>query len=178
MMISVPLPSALGCPGQPVLGWLGHFSSVFQAFIVAAISAGIAMGSVVLPGLTSAAMAKEQIAGPIPADVERVIDGDTVKVRARIWLEQDLVVSVRIANIDAPELFRPKCPAEKTRARAAKNFVSTFFADGTAWLHDVENGKYAGRVVARLTNSAGDDLGEALVSASYAVNANRGNWCQ
>lgn len=130
-----------------------------------------------LMAATSPVHAKDRIAGPIPAVIERVVDGDTVKVRARIWIEQEIEVSVRIADIDAPELFRPKCPREKMRARQAQDFVSAFFANGTAFLHDVENGKYAGRVVARLTNSDGEDLGTALVAQNHAVAAKRGAWC-
>ncbi len=129
-------------------------------------------------GFLGLAYAKDRIAGPIPAVIERVVDGDTVRVRAKIWLEQELEVSVPVAKIDAPELFRPKCPAEKEHARAAKNYVQGFFVDGTAWLHEIESGKYAGRVVARLTNAHGEDLGKMLVAQDYAVFKKRGNWCR
>ncbi len=124
-----------------------------------------------------AALAKDRIAGPIPAIVERVVDGDTVKVRAKIWLEQELQVSVRLAGVDAPELFRPKCEGEKERARAAKSFVEAFFADGHTTLFAIERDKYAGRVVARMTNSDGDDLSSAMVDHNHAVRASRGKWC-
>ena len=40
--------------------------------------------------------------GPVPAFVERVVDGDTLVVRARIWLGQELRIMVRVAGIDAP----------------------------------------------------------------------------
>ena len=89
-------------------------------------------------------MAKDRIDGPVPATVDRVVDGDTVRVRARIWPGHEVNVSVRIADIDAPELFRPKCPAEKAKARLAKAFVRDFFDDDAAFLHGVEEGKYAG----------------------------------
>ncbi len=49
-----------------------------------------------------------------------------VKVRVGVWIDLELVVSVRVAGIDAPELFRPKCEAERRRARAAKTFVEAF----------------------------------------------------
>lgn len=124
------------------------------------------------------ASANDHIAGPILAKVERVIDGDTVKVRAQIWLEQELEVNVRVAGIDAPELFRPKCDEEKQRARASKHFVEEFFADENAYLHNIEPDKYGGRVVAQLTNSAGKDLGKALVKAAHAVAGPKGVWCQ
>ena len=54
-------------------------------------------------------LAKESLAGPVPATVERVIDGDTLVVRARIWHGQEIIVRVRLANVDTPELSRSAC---------------------------------------------------------------------
>ncbi len=54
--------------------------------------------------------------GPTPATIEHVIDGDTVKLRVGVWIDQELVVSAHLADIDAPELFRPKRVTEKARA--------------------------------------------------------------
>ncbi len=122
------------------------------------------------------AWAGSALRGPVAASVERVIDGDTVKMRAQIWIDQELVISVRLAGVDAPELFRPKCAVEKDRAREAKIFVEEFLSSGTAVLRDVAYGKYAGRVVARI-EVAGSDLGEALVAEGLAVNGARGAWC-
>ena len=115
--------------------------------------------------------------GPVPAQLQRVVDGDTVRVIAEIWLDQTIEVSVRIPGIDAPELYRPKCLAEKSKARAAKKFVQGFLGEGRVWLHDIERGKYAGRVVAHITNEAGQNLAEALVNAEHAINGKRGAWC-
>lgn len=126
---------------------------------------------------TAPVMAKDRIAGPIPAVIEKIVDGDTVRVRAKIWIGQELAVSVRIAKIDAPELFRPKCAAEKHHAYAAKSFVQSFFPGDVVWLHDIEAGKYSGRVIARLTNRDGKDLGTALVAENFAVTGKRGTWC-
>lgn len=119
----------------------------------------------------------EPLAGPVPARVERVIDGDTIEVRARIWIDQEIMIAVRVADADAPELFRPSCPAEKAKALAAKTFAAEFFADGGARLRDVRYGKYAGRVVALLENSAGDELGAALIAAGLATREKSGEWC-
>ena len=119
--------------------------------------------------------------GPRRAALERVVDGDTVRVRVQLWIDQELSVSVRVADIDAPELFRPKCDAERRRAREAKDFVSAFLAGGDhaprLTLHDISQGKYAGRVVARI-EADGADLGEALTAAGLAVYGKRGEWCK
>jgi len=127
-------------------------------------------------GLSAFCPAEAGALGPRPAAVERVVDGDTVKMRVAIWIDQELVVSVRVAGIDAPELFRPKCAAEKTLAREAKAFAEDFLAGGTATLYDITRGKYAGRVVARI-EAGGGDLGAALVAAGLAVEGGRGIWC-
>jgi len=127
--------------------------------------------------LTSAAhAARTAELGPTRGVVERVVDGDTVRVRVAIWIDQELSVAVRVADIDAPELFRPKCIAEKQMARQAKTFVENFLGDGEVMLFGIEQGKYAGRVVARI-EAHGADLGAALVAAGLAVDAHKGNWC-
>lgn len=122
--------------------------------------------------------AVELLPGPIPAVVERVTDGDTVRVTAKIWINQELVVSVRLAGLDAPELYRPKCDREKALGREAKAFVETFLESGRVQLFDIEYGKYARRVVARIENENGGDLGAALISAGLAAPGDeRHDWC-
>ncbi|MEM9883440.1 MAG: thermonuclease family protein [Planctomycetota bacterium] len=54
---------------------------------------------------------------------------------------------VRLAGIDAPETFRPECEAERTAGEVAKEVLESRI-DGTVWLTDIEEDKYAGRVVA------------------------------
>lgn len=119
--------------------------------------------------------AAEILPGPIPAVVDEVVDGDTVKMRVTIWLDQELVVAIRLAEVDAPELFRPSCKAEKENAARARDFVAAFLSGGDVALYDVSHGKYAGRAVARI-EAGGEDLGEALVGAGLAVEG-RGDWC-
>ena len=46
-------------------------------------------------GLSATARADSDLPGPIPAALVRVIDGDTIEVRARIWLDLDLTTRVR-----------------------------------------------------------------------------------
>ncbi|GJL95771.1 MAG: hypothetical protein DHS20C05_21760 [Hyphococcus sp.] len=120
--------------------------------------------------------AGDVLSGPVSASVERVIDGDTVKMRALIWVDQELVVSVRVAGVDAPELFRPKCEVEKIKARAAKHFVEEFLSGRDAVLSNIQHGKYAGRVVANI-EAEGEDLGAALIAEGFAVSGQRGVWC-
>ncbi len=116
--------------------------------------------------------------GPLRGELLRVVDGDTVKMRVAVWIDQEVTVSVRLQGVDAPELFRPKCAAEKEKALAAKAYLEGLLqgAGGRLVLKDVRRGKYAGRVVARL-EANGRDAGAALVKAGLAVPSPKGAWC-
>mgnify|MGYP001996263084 CR=1 FL=1 len=52
--------------------------------------------------LPAVAFAADTLPGPIQAEVIRVIDGDTIEVRAEIWLGQYIETNVRLAGMDAP----------------------------------------------------------------------------
>src|SRR6516165_711469 len=54
-----------------------------------------------------------------PADVLRVIDGDTFEARVHVWPGLDITTKIRLRGIDAPEL-RAKCAAERMLAEAAR----------------------------------------------------------
>jgi endonuclease YncB( thermonuclease family) len=140
----------------------------------------VAIRTVSLISLLTAfpAVAAEPIEGPIAAEVERVIDGDTVSVAARIWVGHTVTVSVRLAGVDAPEIFRPQCPAEKDAARRAKAFVEAMLSGDEVTLHDVIPDKYGGRVVARIETANGEDLGEALLDEGLAAeDGDVDPWC-
>lgn len=111
------------------------------------------------------------------ASVERVVDGDTVRVRVAIWLDQEIRVAVRLAGVDAPELHRPECLGEKARARSAKAFVEAFLEGREVMLHDIRRGKYAGRVAARI-EADGEDLGGALIAAGLGSADMKTRWCE
>ena len=138
-----------------------------------------------LAGPAFPALAGEPLAGPVPAVVVAVVDGDTLKVRARIWLGQELTTRVRLAGIDAPEA-RSDCPRERALAARARAFLSARLRPAGAGvpaqvqLHDIRNGKYAGRVLARVESAAGLDLGRALLDAGLAHaydGRRRAPWC-
>ena len=151
------------------------------AFVPALIlGAGTATGqSGQLASPKPAPLHRQSVPGPVPARVLRVIDGDTLMVRARIWIGQEIEIKVRLAGVDAPEL-RGKCESERILARQARDLVAARIADGEVSLHGVQYGKFAGRVLARVETSAGDDLGTALLDAGlgrpYRGKRRRG-WC-
>ncbi|MBR9972312.1 thermonuclease family protein [Magnetospirillum sulfuroxidans] len=97
----------------------------------------------------------------------RVIDGDTVLVRARIWLGQEVETRVRLLGIDTPEK-RGKCDSERQAAEKAESFTVAKLTDDAITLHDVIADKFGKRVVARIVTAHGEDLGDLLLSNGLA----------
>lgn len=137
-----------------------------------------------LSGWAVAAAAAESLAGPVAARVLRVLDGDTIEVRAHIWLGQEVATRVRLAGVDAPEL-KGACAHERamaTRARAylAARLVTVDGSPVQVSLSEIRSGKYGGRVLARVRTAGGEDLSRALLAAGlarpYAGKARR-SWC-
>ena len=127
-----------------------------------------------------AAPAAEVVPGPVPAEVMGVIDGDTIAVRARIWIGQDIETRVRISGIDAPEL-RGACDSERALAVAARERLVELVAGGGVTLTEIRYDKYGGRVLARVRTRDGEDVGDTLIAArlarAYAGGA-RVSWCE
>lgn len=117
--------------------------------------------------------------GPVRATVERVVDGDTLEVRAQIWLGQEVRVLARVAGIDTPELAGD-CRLERALAARARDFVQRFASSGAVILRDIKQDKYGGRVVALVSDAQNRDLSGALIEAGLArryAGGKRGGWC-
>jgi len=110
----------------------------------------------------------EVISGPVSAEVIRVIDGDTLALRAHIWLGQDITVNARIRGIDAPEMHG-KCEREKHMAEAARLRLVAAAGNGKLRLTRIENDKYAGRVLADVITDAGTNLGAAMLESGSSA---------
>ena len=117
--------------------------------------------------------------GPVSAHVERVVDGDTIEVKADIWLEQSVTVRVRIEGVDAPEM-EARCSAERERAEAARDFLIRRIGGGEVQLSQVVYDKYGGRVRASVADGHGD-IAEALLKKGLARPYHGGKrmpWCE
>lgn len=68
--------------------------------------------------------------GPYEAEIIRIIDGDTVDVSVALWPGLWAEYSVRVKGIDAPELFRPDCEAEKIWAIEAREQAERLYPSG------------------------------------------------
>jgi endonuclease YncB( thermonuclease family) len=148
---------------------------------------GLVLGALVLGSVPGALGAAERLAGPLPAQVVSVLDGDTIEVRVHIWLGQDINTRVRLAGIDAPEL-KGKCDREKTLALRARAYlvarlgpVEAAGGAGRVQLREIRYGKFAGRVLAQVETLDGMDLGRSLIAAGLARpydGRRRASWCE
>ena len=123
--------------------------------------------------------ARERLAGPVEAAVIRIVDGDTIEVRARVWLGEELTVMARLRGIDAPEL-KGHCRQERAMAAAATERLTAAAGVGAVRLSNIENDKFGGRVLADIATPSGEQLA-TLMLASGLVRAydggKRGGWC-
>lgn len=147
------------CPGPSIRPSpspaLGQFAtSLWLVFLIGAINAVTISGALAGPKV---------LPGPIMAVVERVVDGDTIDVRARVWLDMDMHVRVRLADIDAPEL-RSRCELERLEADALRVSLARELTGARVTLHEVQPGKYHGRVIAQVRRLDGSNVGQRLLS--------------
>lgn len=107
------------------------------------------------------------------AKVVRVIDGDTLDVRVALWPGLEAVYAVRVRGVDAPELRRVGCEAERLWGEQAKAQVERLYEVGsTVRLEDVEYDSFSGRVVADVRRWRSDRwlyLADELVERDLAV---------
>jgi endonuclease YncB( thermonuclease family) len=129
--------------------------------------------------LTFGAAVDSGFAGPVSARVTQVIDGDSLKVKARIWIGQEIETNVRIVGIDTPEL-RGRCESERVAARRARDFLTERIEARDVRLRDIRHDKYGGRVLARIETDRGEDLAALLVAQGLARPYGGGarvGWC-
>ena len=97
-----------------------------------------------------------------PAEVMRVIDGDTFEARVHLWPGLDVTTRVRLRGIDAPEL-KARCGEERVKAEAARDALRTMLDQGEVGISRVTLDKYGGRVVADASTRATPDVSPALL---------------
>jgi endonuclease YncB( thermonuclease family) len=117
--------------------------------------------------------------GAYPAEVLRVIDGDTFEARVRVWPGLDVETKVRLRNIDAPELHG-RCADELARAQAARAALQAMLAAGGVTISSVGIDKYGGRIDALVATRDTPDVSAALFNGGFARSydgGRRGSWC-
>ncbi|MBT3358184.1 MAG: thermonuclease family protein [Rhodospirillales bacterium] len=126
------------------------------------------------------AISADVMSGPMAARIVRVIDGDTLVVRVQVWLDQEVETRVRLFGVDSPEI-RGKCPEERRMALEARAFIEKLGgSDNGVFLHDVRHGKFARRVIARVSSARFADFAAALLQSGLARpydGKKRQSWC-
>jgi micrococcal nuclease len=123
--------------------------------------------------------AEDMLPGPIPATVQKVIDGDTLEVLAHIWPGLATRARVRLAGIDAPELSSP-CPAARAKAAQAREVLANAVASVPLRLMRIRPEHAYGRILADVQLADGSDLGELLLRVGLAKpfkSRVRCDWC-
>jgi endonuclease YncB( thermonuclease family) len=105
--------------------------------------------------------------GGHPAEVLRVIDGDTFLARVHVWPGMDITTKVRLRGIDAPEL-NARCADERTKARAARHRLAQILGEGEVGISRVGQDKYGGRVDASVYTAQTPDVSAALLARGLA----------
>jgi endonuclease YncB( thermonuclease family) len=114
-----------------------------------------------------------------PAEVLRVIDGDTFEARVHVWPGLDVNTKIRLRNIDAPELHA-RCADEAAKAQAARTALETMLAAGPVTVSRIGIDKYGGRVDALAATRDTPDISTALLNGGFARSydgGRRGSWC-
>jgi endonuclease YncB( thermonuclease family) len=132
------------------------------------------------PPATAAPLAKRTGTGSIyPADVLRVIDGDTFAARVRVWPGLDVETKVRLRGVDAAELHARRAE-ELSQAEAARTALQNILAEGDVTISRVGVDKYGGRVDALAATRATPDVSAAMLAGGWArtyEGGRRKSWC-
>jgi len=102
-----------------------------------------------------------------PAEVVRIIDGDTFQARVKVWPGLSVDTKVRLRGIDAPELHA-RCTDEYAKAQAARAALETILAAGGVTTSRVGIDKYGGRVDASVATRDTADVSAALLNGGWA----------
>lgn len=112
-------------------------------------------------------------------ELVRVYDGDTITVDINSW--PSIIgkeIGVRVRGVDTPEI-RGKCGYERSRARAARDFVRQHLSQAR-YIHlvNIERGKYF-RLIADVYYD-GKNLAHVLIQNGHGrpyAGGSRSGWC-
>lgn len=117
--------------------------------------------------------------GSHPAEVLRVIDGDTFEARVHVWPGMDITTKVRLRGIDAPELHA-RCAEERDKAIAARDGLARVLREGAVGIAGVRQDKFGGRVDADASTATTPDVSAALLARGLVRRyggGRRASWC-
>ncbi len=179
---------------QPILSQRSPSGFLIVASVALALALGMAVGALLGPQLSGSAGPASAApseappsvtddAGPFrlshPAQVVRVLDGDTFEARVSVWPGLEITTKVRLRGIDAPEM-RARCPEEGAKAHAARDALSAILAEGAVGISQVRLDKYGGRVLAAASTRRTADVSAALLHTGVVRSyqgGRRDGWC-
>lgn len=146
------------------------------AYLKTVIVTGMA-GLAILPSIGDVI---NGVARPVVSDnscrILQVIDGDTV----RLWCAQTGSQRARIMGLDTPELFRPSCPSELTRAYQAKWQLRWLIWNANETKITRQGQDRYGRVLIKLmVNDA--NIAQKMIDTGHArrySGGQRQSWCE
>lgn len=116
----------------------------------------------------------QQGAGVPSCQVSRVTDGDTVNL-----ICEGSAHRVRLLGLDTPEIFSPRCPAERAAGLEARTALQRLVASGPVTAVRFQGIDRYGRDLARIS-VAGRDLSEVMIASGQALPYAGGrhpDWC-
>jgi endonuclease YncB( thermonuclease family) len=157
----------------------------------ATFAAGLTAGALIAPvaasrGSDQAAAIEPRPPAPAsalrsghPAEVVRVLDGDTFEARVQVWPGMQITTRVRLRGIDTPEL-RARCDDERVKALAARAALARLLAEGSVGIARVGQDKYGGRVDADVSTARTPDVAASMLEGGFArryAGGRRESWC-
>ncbi|MEQ1770360.1 MAG: thermonuclease family protein [Devosia sp.] len=124
----------------------------------------VAAAAALMPERGTASTSTVPLIGPV-----RILDGDTLDVTG---------TRIRLADIDAPELFSPQCDSELRLAQRARQRLADLVGTGTGITLSGTGVDRYGRDL-RIVSRAGVSLGATLVAEGLARpwDGARHPWC-
>jgi len=165
--------------GAAALAAAGFALGIFAATTIRPIALPAPRPAVVASTRASVEAPAPVVLPGYPAEVIRVLDGDTFEARVRVWPGMDITTKVRLRGIDAPEM-RARCAEERSKAEAAREALSSLLARGQVGISGVGLDKYGGRVLAEASARQTQNVAEALLAAGHVRRyggGRRGSWC-
>jgi endonuclease YncB( thermonuclease family) len=171
--------SRLNRPGVTTLAAVMFAAGIGIGAMMGPDIAGRQLMANAAPAAPPVSISSHDASGAHPADVVRVLDGDTFEARVRVWPGLEITTKIRLRGIDAPEL-KARCAEERSKAEGARDALKAMLAEGGVAVAHVGLDKYGGRVLADATTRITPDIGAAMLARGLARaygGGRRESWC-
>ena len=104
------------------------------------------------------------------AELERVVDGDTIDVKLDLGFDLKMQARIRFAGINAPE-SRTRDLVEKQKGLEAKRFVEDWLGNCDAVIIQTQldkKGKFV-RILGTVLNAEGASLNDEMIALGHAT---------